>query len=109
MIRRTFLIAAMAAAWSLSLVGGAAAQQIGQIGSYYRNPYTGSFSYGRFAYNPYTGRNYWAPNTYNPYTGSSPAATSGPVYYNSYTNVYRRAPAVYNPYTGRYELRPAPR
>ena len=70
-----------------------------QVGSYYRNPYTGSFSYGTYQYDPYTGRNTYG-DPYNPYVG--PYAVVPNYYYDSYTNTYVRPPAVYNRYRSIY-------
>ena len=94
---RIIVIVVLAAAGWCALPGSAAAWQ--QVGSYYRNPYTGSFSYGTYQYNPYTGRNTYG-DPYNPYVG--PYAVAPTYYYDAYTNIYVRAPAAYNPYRGIY-------
>ena len=84
-----------AASWCALPTSAAAWQQ--QVGAYYRNPYTGSFSYGTYQYNPYTGQSTYG-DPYNPYTNQYGGVAT---YYNNYTNTYTSVP-VYNRYTGRY-------
>ena len=93
--RMILAIGVVAATWC-AVPTTAAAQK---VGAYYRNPYTGSFSYGTYQYDPYTGRNTYG-DTYNPYVG--PYAIPPTYYYDSYTNTYVATPAPRNPYTGRY-------
>ena len=78
---RTILaVVAAAATWCALATDAAAWQQ--QVGAYYRNPYTGSFSYGTYQYNPYTGQNTYG-DPYNPYTHQYGGVAT---YYNNFTN-----------------------